>query len=68
MGYVQGDLVAWSVLWPSAAITSWVGQVTDTAGVETIKTLWQMTSNVSDADEGEQLWASINAGADDFVR
>lgn len=67
-GYINGDLIAFSVLWPSAAITSWVGQLVTDNGIETIKTLWQMTTNVPDANEPTELWASIYAGADNFIR
>ena len=67
-GYINGDLIAFSVLWPSAAITAWVGQLTIESGVDAIKTLWQMTTNVPDADEPTGLWASIYAGADTFKR
>jgi len=68
VGYVNGDLIAFTVNWPTAAITAWVGQLTVENGVDTIKTLWQMTKNVEDANEATGLWASINAGADNFVR
>lgn len=67
-GHVNGDLIAFTVLWPTAAITAWVGQLTSENGVDTIKTLWQMTKNVEDANEPTGLWASINAGADEFTR
>jgi Avidin family len=67
-GYINGDLIAFSVNWPSAAITAWVGQLVTDNAVDTIKTLWQMTTNVADADEPTGLWASVYAGADNFVR
>lgn len=67
-GFVNDDLIAFSVLWPTAAITAWVGQMTVDGGVETIKTLWQMTTNVADNDEPTGLWASIYAGSDTFIR
>lgn len=68
VGFINGDMIAFTVSWPTAAITAWVGQLTDENGVETIKTLWQMTQNVADANEPKGLWASINAGADSFIR
>jgi Avidin family len=67
-GFINGDLIAFSVLWPTAAITSWVGQLNDNSGNEVIQTLWQMTVNVPELEEPTQLWASINAGADNFTR
>jgi hypothetical protein len=67
-GYINGDLISFSVVWPSAAITAWVGQLVSENAVDTIKTLWQMTTNVPDASEPTGLWASVYAGADNFVR
>ncbi|MCA7001459.1 MULTISPECIES: avidin/streptavidin family protein [Dickeya] len=65
VGYVDGDLIAFVVHWRDfQAITSWVGQLAPGSSPDTIKTLWQMTSQVNPGNE----WASINAGADDFVR
>jgi hypothetical protein len=65
LGYVDGDLISFIVHWNDfQAITAWVGQLDPTAAVQKISTLWQMTKQVDDGDE----WASINAGADYFVR
>lgn len=64
-GFADGDLIAFVVHWDEfQAITSWVGQITPGTVAPTISTLWQMTKQV---DPGEE-WASINAGADSFVR
>jgi hypothetical protein len=63
-GYVDGDLVSWVVHWRDfQAITAWVGQLEPNAPGQ-LKTLWQMTKQVSEGEE----WASINAGSDVFVR
>lgn len=67
-GYINGDLIAFVVNWPSAAITAWTGQLTSEGGRDVIKTLWQMTTNVADEDEETGLWASIYAGSDQFRR
>jgi Avidin family len=65
VGYVDGDLIAFTVHWIEfQAITAWVGQLEPTPGHSMIKTLWQMTNQVDPGDE----WASINAGADTFVK
>jgi len=67
VGWVDGDLIAFTVHWNDfQAITSWVGQLVPTgdASAGTISTLWQMTKQVDPGDE----WASINAGADTFMR
>ena len=67
-GFINGDLIAWTVNWPKSAITAWVGQLTIEGGTETIKTLWQMTTNVPDAEEPTGLWHSVYAGTDTFTR
>lgn len=62
-GYVDGDLVAFVVLWRDfQAITNWVGQLDPTQ--TSLVTLWQMTSQVAAGNE----WKSINAGSDTFTR
>lgn len=64
-GFVDGDLISFVVHWDEfQAITAWVGQLDPKAPTQTINTLWQMTSQVPPGEE----WASINAGADVFVR
>jgi hypothetical protein len=64
-GYVDGTLVSFVVHWRDfQAITAWVGQLVPGANPDTIRALWQMTKAV---DSGEE-WASINAGADTFIR
>ena len=69
-GYISGDIVAFSVLWPAAAgsITSWVGQIVEDEGTEILKTLWYLVTNIPDDKEREGLWTSIYAGADEFRR
>ncbi|TCK31950.1 avidin family protein [Paraburkholderia sp. BL8N3] len=64
-GYVDGDLISFVVHWRDfQAITAWVGQSEPNTGDTRISTLWQMTKQVASGDE----WASINAGADEFVK
>lgn len=64
-GFVDGGLISFVVHWDDfQAITAWVGQLAPKAPKQTINTLWQMTTQVPPGEE----WASINAGADDFVR
>jgi uncharacterized protein (DUF2147 family) len=67
-GYLSGDIIALTVLWPAKAgsITAWVGQVVDVKGTQTLKTLWHLVVNIPDADEKTGLWTSIYCGADDF--
>jgi hypothetical protein len=64
-GYVDGDLISFVVHWRDfQAITAWVGQLDPKEPKQTIRTLWQMTKQVAAGEE----WASINAGADSFIR
>lgn len=67
-GFTNGDLISFVVNWPSAAITSWVGQLINENGYDVIQTLWQMTTNIPDANEPTSLWQSIYAGTDRFHR
>ena len=63
VGFVDGALLSVIVHWRDfQAITAWVGQV-GPAG-DTLSMLWQMVKQVDPGDE----WASINAGADQFVK
>ena len=65
VGYVDGDLISFVVHWRDfQAITAWVGQMVPNQAPDTINTLWQMTKQVAVGEE----WASINAGADSFIR
>lgn len=68
VGFINGDLITFSVNWPTAAITSWVGQVIKDGGNDVIVTLWHMTVNVSDASEPTGMWQSVYSGTDSFRR
>ena len=68
-GYVNGDLIAFSVRWEeSASITAWVGHLVVENGTEAIETLWQMTTQTPSAEEPNELWQSVFAGSDRFTR
>ncbi len=65
LGYVDGDLISFVVHWDEVqAITAWVGQLESVDSTYKLKTLWQMTNQVSDGEE----WSSIAAGADVFIK
>jgi hypothetical protein len=49
-------------------ITAWVGQMISEAGVDVIPTLWHLTTDVRDEENPAELWHSIQAGSDRFVR
>jgi hypothetical protein len=67
-GYVSGDLISFVVLWEKGSMTAWVGQLVDEDTAPRIKTLWHLVTNIPDDDEGEYLWLSVFAGADEFTR
>ena len=67
-GFVRGDIVAFSVLWPSymCSITSWVGQVVEANGAPELRTLWHLIVDIPDPDEAGSLWTTVHTGADTF--
>ncbi|WP_425306745.1 avidin/streptavidin family protein [Cupriavidus pauculus] len=67
-GYVAGDLISFSVLWPGGSITAWTGQLVDDAAAPRIETLWHLVTDVPDPDEPTKLWTSTFTGADKFTR
>jgi len=50
------------------SLTSWTGQLTQDETGPYIRTLWNLTRDVADEKEGEELWNSITSGASDFRR
>jgi Avidin family len=69
-GFRSGiDLISFVVNFGSnGPITAWAGQHTVEGGTEKIITQWYMTVDVPDEEEDRQLYKSIWAGADVFVR
>ncbi len=68
-GFVEGDQITFTVNFKGyGSLTSWTGQLTEDETGEYIRTLWNLTRNVEDADEDAQLWQSITSGASDFRR
>ena len=65
-GNAQGDLIAFTVKWPTSAVTAWVGRLRRDADKDVIDTLWQMTALSDDGRTG--VWHSLYAGADRFTR
>jgi hypothetical protein len=66
---VEGDLIAITVNWDATqSLTAWVGQLVKEKGVEQIKSMWLLTTNVPDAQEPQKAWSSVLAGADSFTR
>jgi hypothetical protein len=68
-GYINGDLISFIVRWDkSASITAWVGHHVVEDRIEAIETLWQMTTQTPSAENPNELWHSVFAGADRFTR
>jgi hypothetical protein len=68
-GCINGDLISFIVRWDkSASITAWVGHHVVEDGIEAIETLWQMTTQTPSAENPNELWHSVFAGADRFTR
>ena len=67
-GFVRGDIVAFSVLWPAhtRSITSWVGQVVEINGTPELKALWHLIADIPDSEEATGLWTTIHTGGDTF--
>ena len=67
-GFVAGDLISFAVLWPNGSMTTWVGQIVDDEVDPRIKTLWHLVMNEENEEEVTDLWTTVLAGADEFIR
>ena len=69
-GFVEGDQITFTVNFKGyGSLTSWTGQLTeDASGKPYIRTLWNLTRDVLDEDEQDDMWNSITSGASDFSR
>jgi hypothetical protein len=69
-GFRSGtDLISFVVNFGSnGPITAWTGQHTVERGTGEIITQWHMTTDIPDEEEDRELYTSIWAGADVFVR
>lgn len=68
-GFVEGDQITFTVNFKGyGSLTSWTGQLTEDAKGEYIRTLWNLTRDVEDAKEAQDMWNSITSGASDFRR
>jgi hypothetical protein len=70
VGFVADDIIAIVVKWniKSVSMTTWVGQAVLVDGRERLNTLWHLIRNTPEADEPEDAWAAVLAGADYFSR
>lgn len=68
-GFVEGDQITFTVNFKGyGSLTSWTGQLTQDETGPYIRTLWNLTCDVADEKEDEDLWNSITSGASDFRR
>ena len=68
-GFVEGDQITFTVNFKGyGSLTSWTGQLTTDAEGDYIRTLWNLTRDVEDVAEDDDLWKSITSGASDFRR
>ena len=68
-GFAEGDQITFTVNFKGyGSLTSWTGQLTSDQSGEYIRTLWNLTRDVEDAKEDDDLWQSITSGASDFRR
>jgi len=67
-GFVSGRTISFVVNWPNASITAWVGHMVTEDGDDTIETLWHLATNTPNPADPNELWESVLAGADRFVR
>jgi len=68
-GFVEGDQLTFTVNFKGyGSMTSWTGQLTEDSGGPYIRTLWNLTRDVPDDREDEDMWSSITSGASEFQR
>jgi len=68
VGWYNGFVIAWSVLWPSnpPSMTSWVGAfVTGSQGYN-IDTMWLLVSQAPQPGNPMDFWNEVNTGSDLF--
>lgn len=68
-GSVNGDQIAFVVSWKDhGSLTAWVGQRVGEGEQERLRTLWQYTRDVPEAEEADEIWRSIASGFAVFER
>ncbi len=68
-GFAEGDQITFTVNFKGyGSLTSWTGQLTEDENGPYIRTLWNLTRDVKDRQEDDDLWNSITSGASDFRR
>jgi len=67
-GWVDGQVISFTVNWPLPSITAWVGHLITKDGNDAIETLWQLATTLPDPNDPSELWESIFSGSDRFTR
>lgn len=68
-GFAEGDQITFTVNFKGfGSMTSWTGQLTEDKNGAYIRTLWNLTRDVDDAKEDDDMWNSVTAGASEFRR
>jgi len=66
-GFAEGDQITFTVNFKGyGSMTSWTGQMTEDDTGPYIRTLWNLTRDVEDTAEDDDLWKSITSGASEF--
>lgn len=66
-GFVEGDQITFTVNFKGyGSMTSWTGQLSEDETGPYIRTLWNLTRDVEDAKEADDMWNSITSGASNF--
>lgn len=66
-GFVEGDQITFTVNFKGyGSMTSWTGQMSEDEKGPYIRTLWNLTRDVEDENEADDMWNSITSGASDF--
>jgi len=66
-GFAEGDQITFTVNFKGyGSMTSWTGQLTEDEKGPYIRTLWNLTRDVKDENEADDMWNSITSGASDF--
>lgn len=66
-GWVNGAVISFVVNWTNST-TAWVGHHVQEGRAEAIETLWELAVRLQNPEDSTDLWESVLAGADRFVR
>jgi hypothetical protein len=62
-GWITGDVVGFSVRFdPPGSVTTWSGQISQDSTGPYLRTLWNLSRDVPEAEEDDRLWESVISG------